>query len=199
MFTTSLRISSVIILSLLHICVHSSSDLDFKVLQTFGRAQQPFITSIRIPVGETPLDARLAEIDRRIATGVYIQEVVQHSVGGRYYNISGYIEADGNLGYTTYVLIVKFENGKKIGFDGSLDVIGVRFDGKQGTIYTGRNIKPASLEDCTILPRSAYVSIVGESLEIINPQNRADLPHTISIICPQVRLDGEIAEFEIET
>lgn len=197
MFTNILKRLSVV-LSLLHICVHCYPDLDFKVLQTFGHAQQPFVTSVRIPDGETPIGAHFAGIDRRIATTVSTKMVVNQHIGGKFYNVTGYIDADGKLGYTEFVLVIKFQNGEKIGLDGSLDVIGVRFEGKKGSIYAGRNVHPAYLEDCIVSSRSIHYSIFGESL-VMNPRNREDLPKVISISCPKVSLDGEIAEFELET
>lgn len=192
------KFSSFALLSLLLIVARSSSDLDFKVLQTFGRARSNFVKSIRIPDGTKPIGAHLGGIDRRIATGVFIKQIMHQASGGRAYNVSGYIEADGNLGYTEFMLVVTFDNGNKMGYHGSLDVIGVRFEGKHGSIYTGRNLQPAYLEDCILSPNSMDVRIVRNSL-VINPRKQSKLPKLISISCPRLSLDGEIAEFEIET
>lgn len=210
-----LRLSFALIVAFISTCVHAqlTGDLSRHVVQSYGSGHDTFSASLKLPKGEKLVSAHFAGIDRRIATGVKINSVTTpYGV-----NFTSNFDTEGNLGYTKFTLIAKTTSGKQYSLPGSLDVLGVKFKQRKieqsgrstaitPEIYAGKGAPKPSLADCTVAVngKGAFldrkdVKVAGNTL-LLQPKysTTGKGGAKITLDCPKVVVDGEIAESDVD-
>lgn len=187
-----------------------TGDLNRKVVQSFGSATDTFSAHLKLQPSERLVSAHLSGIDRRIATNVQIN-TVRTAVGT---NVTTSVTTDGELGFTTFRLIAKTNTGNKYTLDGTLDVIGVRFNSKgsylknvgrsaavTAQVYAGKDKPVVRLANCAISVsgRNSFMdkndlTIAGNTLLLRPLVRKGTRTATVNVDCPTVHLDGETAE-----
>lgn len=209
--TTVLLFATLLASTTAQLNVPAQQHLHRRLLQSYGGATDTFSVHLRLPNTDRLISAHLNGIDRRIATRVAI-DPVRTNTG---YNLTTTIEADGELGFTSFKLVAKTESGHRYEIPASVDVIGVRFAKPvirqteraaaiSAHVYGGRNAPVARLVDCrlSVTGRSAFLRhqdvTVNHNTLILRPTTRVGRePARILVDCPTIGLDGDVAESEL--
>lgn len=186
-----------------------TGDLHRKVVQSFGTAEGTFSAQLALRKGERLVSAHLSGIDRRIATDVQIHTVRTSMMSS---NVTATVRMDGDLGYTSYRLVAKTNTGNKYTLDGSLDVMGVKFNqnslnnvGRSAAVtaqvYAGKDRPVVRLANCAISVsgRNSFMdkndlTVAGNTLLLRPVVRKGSRTATVNVDCPSVHLDGETAE-----
>ncbi len=205
LFATLLAIATAQLTSPTH------QHLNRRVLQSYGGATDTFSVHLRLPSSDRLISAHLNGLDRRIATRVSIHPV-RTSTG---YNITTTIDADGDLGYSSYRLVANTESGRRYEIPASLDVIGVRFAKPvirqtsraaaiSAHVYAGRDAPAVKLVDCrlAVTGRNSFLRhqdvTVNHNTLVLRPTKQVGSETArITVDCPAIGLDGETAENEL--